>query len=49
MLLFSRTTLTFRVMIAFHLNRYMLVDREEDNKTHRPVAPKDVRICLFTV
>uniref|UniRef100_A0A3Q0STC0 CUE domain containing 2 n=1 Tax=Amphilophus citrinellus TaxID=61819 RepID=A0A3Q0STC0_AMPCI len=24
-----------------HLNRYMLVDREEDNKTHRPVAPKD--------
>ncbi|KAM9364338.1 CUE domain-containing protein 2 [Pholidichthys leucotaenia] len=23
------------------LEKYMLVDREEDNKTHRPVAPKD--------
>lgn len=24
------------------LCRYMLVDNEDDNKTHRPVAPKDV-------
>lgn len=40
------------------LRRYMLVDSEEDKKTHRPVAPKDVslplvsslkRTCVFTV
>lgn len=31
-------------MSAFHLTRYMLVDSEEDNKTHRPVAPKEVRL-----
>lgn len=24
----------------------MLVDNEEDNKTHRPVAPKDVSFSL---
>lgn len=24
----------------------MLVDNEEDNKTHRPVAPKDVRFSI---
>lgn len=32
------------------LHRYMLVDREEDKKTHRPVAPKDVSYALsFTM
>uniref|UniRef100_A0A3P9PVJ8 CUE domain containing 2 n=1 Tax=Poecilia reticulata TaxID=8081 RepID=A0A3P9PVJ8_POERE len=30
-----------RVPSEFCLYRYMLVDSEEDNKTHRPVAPKD--------
>ncbi|CAJ1067356.1 CUE domain-containing protein 2 isoform X2 [Xyrichtys novacula] len=30
------------------LEKYMLVDREEDKKTHRPVAPKDVTICLYS-
>lgn len=29
------------------LFRYMLVDSEEDKKTHRPVTPKDVRFFFI--
>lgn len=34
------TSPTIRTL--YLLRRYMLVDNEDDNKTHRPVAPKDV-------
>lgn len=40
------TSLTFFqcLLEVYCFNRYMLVDNEEDNKTHRPVAPKDVSL-----
>lgn len=28
---------------SFILQKYMMVDRAEDQKTHRPMAPKEVR------
>lgn len=34
--------LYFSVITLRLICRYMLVDNEDDNKTHRPVAPKDV-------
>lgn len=36
-------------MTMFHLQRYMLVDREDDKKTHRPLAPKDVSSTLYSL
>uniref|UniRef100_A0A3Q4HMZ8 CUE domain containing 2 n=1 Tax=Neolamprologus brichardi TaxID=32507 RepID=A0A3Q4HMZ8_NEOBR len=46
----SPTPLNF--MTVLNHTRYMLVDREEDKKTHRPVVPKDVSFplyfCFFT-
>lgn len=36
-------------MTVFLLRRYMLVDNEDDNKTHRPVAPKDVSLVVLHI
>lgn len=51
----SRTFLIYlflEFMTVLNHTRYMLVDREEDKKTHRPVVPKDVSFplyfCFFT-
>lgn len=38
------------ILIAMpNFPRYMLVDNEDDNKTHRPLPPKDVSLRTYSV